>query len=50
MPKAPGETKDVRSDVVDKLIEFIGNVQPATLAATGIGGLILVAILLLYHY
>jgi membrane protein len=47
MPKPPGQDKDVRTEVVDRISGFIQNVQPATLGVPGMVGLILVAILLL---
>ncbi len=45
--KAPGETDDARTQVVNHINEFIANIQAKTLGATGVLGLILVAILLL---
>ena len=45
--KAPGETEDARTQVVNRINEFIANIQAKTLGASGILGLILVAILLL---
>ena len=45
--KAAGETEDARAQVVNRINEFIANIQAKTLGASGILGLILVAILLL---
>lgn len=45
--RAEGETEDARTQVINRINEFIGNIQAKTLGASGILGLILVAILLL---
>jgi membrane protein len=47
VPRAEGETEDARTQVVGRINEFIANIQAKTLGASGILGLILVAILLL---
>jgi membrane protein len=47
VPKIEGETQDARTQVVNRIHQFIGNIQAKTLGAGGILGLILVAILLL---
>ncbi|HZO86667.1 MAG TPA: YhjD/YihY/BrkB family envelope integrity protein, partial [Verrucomicrobiae bacterium] len=47
VPRAEGETEDARTQVINRINEFIGNIQAKTLGASGILGLILVAILLL---
>ena len=47
VPLAEGETEDARNQVVNRIHQFIANIQTKTLGGTGIAGLILVAILLL---
>ncbi|HKQ38005.1 MAG TPA: YhjD/YihY/BrkB family envelope integrity protein, partial [Verrucomicrobiae bacterium] len=47
IPSAPGETEDARTQVVSRINGFIASVSAKTLGASGILGLILVAILLL---
>jgi membrane protein len=47
VPRGEGDTEDARTEVVNRIHEFISNIQTKTLGGTGIVGLILVAILLL---
>lgn len=47
VPRAPDKPVDARTEVVNRIQEFIGNVQTTALGATGVVGLIVIAILLL---
>jgi len=47
VPRTPDQPVDARTEVVNRIQQFISNVQTTALGATGVVGLIVVAILLL---